>query len=74
LQASHCSYAPGEGERYREANCYANGLARLGTKHDDDVLYYNSPPPSILNVFLLDLFGHESSRLCPATDVSVSLF
>ncbi|KAL0002277.1 hypothetical protein SO802_016058 [Lithocarpus litseifolius] len=65
MKVNHC---------YREANRCADGLARLGTKHHDDILYYNSPPPSILNVFLSDLYGHEAVRLCPATDVSVSPF
>ena len=65
VKVNHC---------YREANHSADGLARLGTKHDDDILYYNSPPPTILNIFLSDMYGHEFVRLCPATNGSGSPF
>ena len=57
---------------YREANFCADAFARIGSLQDLNILYYNSPPPSILNIFLLDMYGHESIRLCPATDVFVS--
>ena len=63
VKVNHC---------YREANRCADGLARLGTKHDHDIMCYNSPPPSILNIFLSDMYGHESVRLCPATVDSIS--
>ncbi|XP_050263906.1 uncharacterized protein LOC126708133 [Quercus robur] len=51
---------------YREANQCADGLARLGTQQDADILFYNSPPPSLLYCFLLDLYGHFCTRRCPA--------
>ena len=51
---------------YQEANQCADGLARLGTQQDVDILFYNSPPPSLLYCFLLDLYGHFCTRRCPA--------
>ncbi|KAK9995778.1 hypothetical protein SO802_020464 [Lithocarpus litseifolius] len=64
IRVTHC---------YREANRCADGLARLGTQQDVDVLFYNSPPPSLLDIFLLDLYGHICTGLCPALVGSVSV-
>uniref|UniRef100_A0A7N2QZC6 Uncharacterized protein n=1 Tax=Quercus lobata TaxID=97700 RepID=A0A7N2QZC6_QUELO len=54
---------------FREANCCADALARIGTFQDLDILYYNSPPPVLLISFLLDLYGLGHARICPDLDV-----
>jgi len=63
VKVSHC---------YREANPCIDGLARLETQQFDDVVFYNSPPPPLLDIFLLDLYGHYCTRLC--FDQAVSAF
>lgn len=57
---------------HREANRRADALARLGTSLSSNFVYFSSPPPNLLDVFLSDMYGHYHFRLCPATDVTVS--
>ena len=56
VKVSHC---------YREANRCADALARLGYSTSLNVMFFNSPPPNVLNVFLSDLYGLSQIRLCP---------
>ena len=54
---------------FREANCCADALARIGTYQDSNMLLYNSPPPLLLNFFLSDLYGLNHVRLYSDNDV-----
>ena len=40
-----------------EGNCCADGLVRLGCSLSTNIIYFNYPPPSILDAFILDLYG-----------------
>lgn len=64
IKVSHC---------YREAYSYADAPARIGSLQDSDILYYDSPPSNLLDVYLADLYGHFHFRLCPDPDVVVSV-
>lgn len=55
---------------FREANSCADALARIGTYQDSDMLFYNSPPPFLLNFFLSGLYGLGHVRLCSNNDVT----
>lgn len=63
IKVSHC---------YREANSCADAPARIGSLQDSDILYYDSPP-NLLDVYLANLYGHFHFRLCPDSDVVVSV-
>lgn len=59
---------------YRESNSCADALARLGSKMAPNFLYFSSPPPSLFNSYVLDLYGLYHSRLCPGPAVCPPLF
>ena len=47
VKVSHC---------YRETNCHADGLAKLGNQQlDYDIMYYNSPHPPLASLFVRHL-------------------
>ena len=64
IKVSHC---------YREANAYADALARIGSLQDSDMLYYDFPPSSLLEFYLADLYGLFHFRFCPDSDVIASV-
>ena len=64
IKVSHC---------YREANAYADALARIGSLQDSDMLYYDSPLSNLLEFYLVDLYGLFHFRFCPDFDVIASV-
>uniref|UniRef100_A0A7N2KUW1 RNase H type-1 domain-containing protein n=1 Tax=Quercus lobata TaxID=97700 RepID=A0A7N2KUW1_QUELO len=54
VKVSHC---------FREANCWADALARMGSSHVDVSLRFVSPPPHVIPLFCADLRGLFRSRL-----------
>ena len=42
---------------FREGNRCADGLVRLGCSLSTNIMYFNYPPPSILDAFISDLYG-----------------
>ena len=54
---------------YREGNCCADGLARIGCSLSSNFLYFSYPPPSILDAYMADLYGLSKIRLCPVSAV-----
>ena len=60
VKVTHC---------YREDNCYADALTRLRCSLSTNIMYFNYPPPSILDAFIYDLYGPSQIRLCPVSDV-----
>ena len=48
---------------YREANCCANRLAKMGTTLYIDYLFLYNPPPMVVNLLALDKIGHVCNRL-----------
>ena len=62
IQFSHC---------YREANCCADSLARMGVKQDEVFCLFENPPVELLSVFNHDLSGLTISRRCPTGFVPV---
>ena len=54
---------------YREDNRCADALARLRCSLSTNIMYFNYPPPSILDAFIYDLYGPSQIRLCPVSDV-----
>ena len=63
VKVSHC---------YQEINHCADGLTRLGSQQAFGILYYNSPPPCLCDLFLSDLYGVYHVWLYLNTDVSAS--
>ena len=53
----------------RELHFMSDALARIGSLQDSDILYYDSPPSNLLDVYLSDLYGRFHFKLCPKPDV-----
>ena len=51
---------------YREANRYADNLARMSISQEADFVTYESPPVDTLKAYEDDCNGFYLSRLCPA--------
>ena len=51
---------------FKEANCWADELARLGLAQEDVSLHFASPPPSFVVLLLFaDILRMYCSKLCP---------
>ncbi|XP_075654894.1 uncharacterized protein LOC142625070 [Castanea sativa] len=57
---------------YREANCCANALARMGSTNYDVEISFVTPPPMLISLLEFDMLGTYHPRLCSAlADISV---
>ena len=56
---------------YREANRFADFLAKLGTGLQNDFAIFSSPPVDLLSILEDDVCGFSVNRLCPVVLVDV---
>ena len=61
VQIRHC---------FRQANCYADIMARMGLAHCLDFSVFHSPPVDVLEAFEADLNGMFFDKSYPVRDVA----